>query len=79
MTTRWVVDVDGRGLCAVAAESNGRSQLVAGPASREKCERLLVGLRAGDADRVARQRRRSGLRLAAANERQRNEPSPGQG
>lgn len=66
MTLRWIVDVDGRGTCRVAADVNGRSVWQGDEGSREACERLITTLRSSDAAQTARSRRDAGLRLAAS-------------
>lgn len=65
MTTRWVVDVDGLGLCAVCQlDDNGRAQRVGDPGTRQACDRLVARLRTKDAARTRDARRRNGQRLA---------------
>lgn len=73
MTTRWIVDTDGRGEVAVV-EDAGRPRLVKGGLTRDKAERLIARLRARDAERAQAARVEAGHRLAATNARKRAHP-----
>lgn len=61
MTTRWVVDIDGRGGFRVAEGSHWATEAM----SLEKAERALVRLREHDAARTLRTRQEAGRRLAS--------------
>jgi hypothetical protein len=61
---KWIVETDGRGMCAVASDDGG-PHLLTEPSSRMRAERALVRLRKRDVERVHRARVESGKRLAA--------------
>lgn len=67
MTTRWIVDTDGRGEVAVAEDSGGRAQVVKRGLTRAQAERLIARLRERDAARAQRAKVAAGQRLAASN------------
>ena len=64
MAARWIVDVDGLGLFAVAQEDSGRCRIVTAPQTLARCERTVVKLRERDATRAAAAKREAGKRLA---------------
>lgn len=62
---KWIVETDGRGMCAVASDDGGQPHLLTEPSTRMRAERALVRLRRRDVERVHRARVESGKRLAA--------------
>lgn len=69
MTTRWIVDTDGRGQVAVAEEASGSCRIVQSGMTREKAERLIAKLRARDGERAHAARVEAGQRLARSNQK----------
>lgn len=74
MTSRWIVDTDGRGGVAVAADEGGHPRIIREGLTRDKAERLIAKLRERDAERAAAAKVEAGHRLARSN-RKRQEAS----
>jgi hypothetical protein len=74
VTSRWIVDTDGRGGVAVAADEGGHPRIIQDGLTHAKAERLIARLRERDAARAQRAKVEAGHRLAASN-RNRQEPS----
>lgn len=68
MTTRWIVDTDGREGFRVAEQDAGRVEFVTDRLPLEKCERAIVRLRERDAKRLHQTRQEAGRRLARRNQ-----------
>lgn len=64
MTTRWIVERDGRGGVAVAEDTGSGGRIVKDDLTRDKAERLIAKLRERDAQRLHSQRVEAGHRLA---------------